>query len=79
MTKSLSHIFEEQQSEENLLLEQDLRSTLAEHSVAAVVVLQYCTHGLSHRVKGVDLKQLLLWYFIADVLVVSPKVEAKSQ
>lgn len=63
----------------NLLLNQDLRGTLAEYSEAAIMVLQHCAHGLPHRVEGVDLEQSFLWNFIADVLKVSAEVEAKSQ
>lgn len=59
----------------NLLLKQELSSPLAEHSIAAISVLQHGAHGLPHRVESVDLKELLLRDFIADSLVVSAQVQ----
>lgn len=75
----MGQISENQQREGNLLLQQDLRSPLAKHSVAAVVVSQHCAHGLPHGVEGIDLEQFLLGHFVADALVVSPEVQAESQ
>lgn len=63
----------------DLLSEQDLRGSFAEHLVAAVMVLHYSAHGLPHGVEGVHLEQFLLWNFITDALIVSPQVECESQ
>lgn len=73
-------VFKESQAKAvNLLLEQNLRSPFAEHLVTAIVVPENCAHGLPYRVEGVDFEELLFRKLVANVLVVSSKVEAESQ
>lgn len=62
-----------------LLLEHDLRCTLAVHAETLIGQLDYGAHGLAHGVEGVYFVQLLLWHLAAHRLVVLLQVQHEAQ
>lgn len=69
----------EEVGEGHSLAQDDLRSTLAVHAVAAAGLLDDGAHGLAHGVEGVHLVQLLLRHLGAHRLVVLLQVQHEAQ
>lgn len=62
-----------------LLLEHDLRCTLAVHAETLIRQLDDGAHGLAHGVEGVYFVQLLLWHLAAHGLIVLLQVQHEAQ
>ena len=61
-------------------LEDNLRSSLAEHSEPGIVVeLDDSAHRLSHRVERVDLEQLFLGHLNPVILVVQAEFDYEAE
>lgn len=61
------------------LFEEDFRGSFAVETEGTIWKLHHGAHGLTNRIKGVDLVELLFWDLFTDGCIVSLQVQHKAQ
>lgn len=65
--------------QKNSLFQEDFRGSFAVETEVAIWKLNYSAHGLTDRIKGVDLVELILWNLFTNRCIVSLQVQHKAQ
>lgn len=65
--------------QKNSLFQEDFRGSFAVETEIAIWKLHHGAHGLTDRIEGIDLVELLLWDLFTDRCIVSLQVQHKAQ